>query len=66
MLCPVCGNKTKVTESREVDYSIIRRRVCTVCKNTFCTEEAEIDYLDGSDKIASWHYKENRRRRGKA
>ena len=66
MLCPYCGEKTKVKESRQIDYKIIRQRVCTVCKKMFCTEEAEIDYNDGSEKITEWHLQKSRIRRGKA
>ena len=42
MKCSECGGKTEVTDSREVDGYIIRRRVCTKCGRRFKTEEYEL------------------------
>ena len=42
MTCPVCGEKSLVTDSRgdcEVTY---RKRVCVDCKHVFYTEEREL------------------------
>ena len=42
MKCSECGGKTEVTDSREVDGYIIRRRLCTKCGRRFKTEEYEL------------------------
>lgn len=44
MTCPVCGGKTTVTNSRNVDCeSIKRRRVCRECSYAFHTVEYECE-----------------------
>lgn len=41
MTCPICGNETKVVDSRrQVDF-IYRRRKCIACGYTFTTSETE-------------------------
>lgn len=43
MTCPICGNETKVIDSRsQVDF-IYRRRRCIACNHTFTTSETEDD-----------------------
>src|SRR5581483_5413323 len=40
MRCPHCGHKkTRVTETRESDDSVRRRRVCEACRMRFTTYE---------------------------
>lgn len=41
MMCPVCKEKTTVTETRYLDSRRFRRRKCTACEYVFYTEEAE-------------------------
>lgn len=44
MTCPICGEKTKVINSRCFDgATIYRRRECKSCHYRFTTEEVEID-----------------------
>ena len=45
--CPLCGEKTEVTERITSDdgESLRRRRVCASCGYTFLTEEVDADYL---------------------
>ena len=43
MTCPICGEETKVVDSRsEPDY-IYRKRKCVECKYSFTTSEVEDD-----------------------
>lgn len=39
MLCPECGGKSRVAETRSDEYSIYRRRECKVCNHRFTTYE---------------------------
>lgn len=39
MKCPLCRSKTKVTDSRERGYTVMRKRVCPVCEYGFFTTE---------------------------
>jgi transcriptional regulator NrdR family protein len=47
MICPVCGDNTKVTTTRKLGQVIKRYRRCLTCSNTFvtiesiCTKEAK-------------------------
>lgn len=43
MTCPVCGEKTKVRESREDEDSVRRQRVCLSCHYVFTTIEIDED-----------------------
>lgn len=43
MTCPICGEKTKVLESKTDVDSIERRRECTSCGYRFTTFEIERD-----------------------
>lgn len=43
MLCPVCGEQTKVIDSRPEDDCVTRRRECIVCKYRFTTVEIDRD-----------------------
>lgn len=45
MTCPVCGARTKVSETRAESDCIRRRRVCTRCHHTFVTIEIDEDLL---------------------
>ena len=45
MTCPVCGEKTKVVDSRFECESVTRRRECLVCGYRFSTIELEKDLL---------------------
>lgn len=52
MKCPICGEQSKVMESRDSGKTIIRRRKCKACSQIFYTEEVAIDYYDGCQKIS--------------
>jgi len=39
MDCPKCKGKTKVIDCVALNSSVIRKRKCTVCNNSFHTEE---------------------------
>jgi transcriptional regulator NrdR family protein len=41
MLCPKCGGKTKVTDSRATDDKVYRKRMCSNCNHEWATAEAE-------------------------
>ena len=46
MLCPKCGNKSKVLWVRFKKDFTIRSRECTNCKHKFSTKEMESDGWD--------------------
>lgn len=52
MKCPICGEQSKVMESRDGGKTVIRRRKCKACSQIFYTEEKRIDYYDGCQKIS--------------
>ena len=43
MTCPICGEKTKVSESRAENDYVRRRRVCLRCRLAFVTVEIDED-----------------------
>lgn len=43
MTCPICGEETKVVDSRSESDCVHRRRVCIKCKYSFTTSEIEDD-----------------------
>lgn len=43
MLCPVCGGRTVVEDSRCDCESVHRKRRCDDCKHLFYTAEYELD-----------------------
>ena len=43
MNCPECDGKTTVKISKKVEMVVARKRECTKCGYTFCTEETEVD-----------------------
>lgn len=45
MVCPVCGEDTRVVDSRPNDEDVLRWRKCTVCKYRFKTVEVDADLL---------------------
>ena len=45
MTCPICGEETKVVDSRSEPDCVHRRRVCIKCKYSFTTSEVEDDLL---------------------
>ena len=47
MNCPVCGEKTKVVDSRSDCESVWRKRQCMECEYTFKTIELEEVFVDG-------------------
>lgn len=52
MTCPICGEKTKVVDSRCDDgETVYRRRECKSCHYRFTTEEVEVDLKDYTGKI---------------
>ena len=46
MICPECGGKTRVLDTRFNDEhnEIYRRRTCPICNHIFFTMEFEADY----------------------
>lgn len=51
MKCPLCGEQSKVMESREWHGTMLRRRKCKACGQLFYTEEVEIEYVEGCNRI---------------
>ena len=45
MNCPVCGEKTKVTDSRPNEDSVRRHRKCLECGYVFVTIEMDEDMV---------------------
>lgn len=43
MTCPVCGGKTKVTDSKADKEAVCRRRICEECSHVFFTVEQEAE-----------------------
>lgn len=50
MTCPICGEKTKILETRADTDCIRRRRRCLECRYTFVTMEISKDLLDRISK----------------
>lgn len=46
MLCPVCGGKTAVIDSRGQGDEVIRRRKCRECEHRFTTIEIDLDLYE--------------------
>lgn len=46
MLCPVCGGKTAVINSRPAEDEITRRRECRNCGHRFTTVEIDLDLYE--------------------
>ena len=63
MICPKCGGKTTVKETRSKDDYTIRRRQCLKCSKTFITKESAIDWTEGYEILRSI-YNENYNRKG--
>ena len=66
MTCPVCGEKTTVSETRNFGDHVVRRRKCLSCARIFFTEEAdskiaEAEYLRYHDNRRESLRKERRR-----
>jgi transcriptional regulator NrdR family protein len=47
MMCPVCGKRTKVTDSKADCESVQRTRECLKCGYRFKTLEYEEVYVNG-------------------
>lgn len=43
LLCPICGKKTEVIDSRSDCESVSRKRKCLECGYRFCTVEIDED-----------------------
>lgn len=43
MYCIKCGERTKVIDSRIVEETVARQRLCPSCGYKFYTEETEVD-----------------------
>lgn len=59
MICPVCGGKITVFDSRSSKHEIIRKRKCVACKKVFYTSEKQIDEETGKqmiNKIYQFYY----------
>lgn len=46
MTCVVCGEKTRVVDSRSHEDSKYRRRECVECGHRFSTVEIDADYYE--------------------
>ena len=48
MICPKCGNATKVCDTRfdEKENEVFRRHSCKICENKFFTVEFDIEETD--------------------
>lgn len=46
MTCPICNEKTQVTDSRANDDFVRRRRACPTCKYRFSTIEIDEDLYE--------------------
>ena len=55
MTCPVCGEKTKVTNSQADSDCVYRERQCVVCKHKFYTEEVESEDRNTINQLAYNH-----------
>lgn len=51
MICPICGGKTKVKDSRERKKSTYRSRQCLECGNIYATYEVECEEYKRFKKI---------------
>ena len=51
MNCPKCGAEVFVVDSRPIDGTTIRRRVCNKCHHRFTTYEVEKDQYNLLKKI---------------
>lgn len=47
MTCPVCGEKTRTTNTAAWCGSVIRQRKCSGCAFVFYTEELEVPEEEG-------------------
>lgn len=52
MTCPICGEKTIVTNSRPHEDSKYRRRECVSCGERFSTIEIDADYYSKLNPIS--------------
>lgn len=52
MICPYCGGKTKVVESRESGAETVRERWCVECYKEFYTTEVMSDTKSTRLKIS--------------
>ena len=53
MICPKCGKRARVIDSRPSDeYGVRRRRECTVCGKRFTTYEITAAMKSGYDRTA--------------
>lgn len=46
MICPVCGGKTAVIDSRGREDEVTRRRECQECGHRFATIEVDLDLYE--------------------
>lgn len=46
MTCVICGEKTRVVDSRSQEDSKYRRRECVECGHRFSTVEIDADYYE--------------------
>lgn len=47
MICPKCGDKAKVVDSRQINEYRIRRNQCKSCRHLFYSREQLIPWIDG-------------------
>ncbi len=60
MVCPKCGNDTKVIDSREDEMLIAvnRRRECRTCAKRFNTVEITAEWFETLNEMASRQVRE--------
>lgn len=63
MNCPVCGNRTKVLNSKTDDIFTYRRHKCDACFEEFCTREEIMNYEEGMKELWKLSYRENAARK---
>lgn len=58
LICPICGENTKVVDSRVVDGKVVRRRKC-VKNHISYTIETYVDTMIGMEEINNYWKKKN-------
>lgn len=66
MICPVCGNRLKVDETRTIHGKTYRRSWCTKCNKILYSEETIISSEYGIEALSEWHrcYTQARKKNG--
>lgn len=62
MICPECGSRLNVIDSRG-KRQVLRQRRCSKCHHIIFTLEKEIPYEEGHDRYLAAYYKIRKERR---